>query len=135
MSTREILAPESAEHIDFTFSGGATTNHRFSRDGALNTLPVHLSRVPMHIEAGDIPCDVALIQAAPDDGSGTLNLALSTDYMGAAIAKARTVIAEVNTRLPNSGNVSNQLIFSRNSTVHPISVTTGGRSFACVAFS
>ncbi|MCZ6860515.1 MAG: acetyl-CoA hydrolase [Alphaproteobacteria bacterium] len=102
LSTREILAPECAEHIDFTFSGGAVTNHRFARDGALNTLPVHLSRVPMHIEAGDIPCDVALIQAAPDDGSGTLNLALSTDYMGAAIAKARTVIAEINTRLPHT---------------------------------
>ncbi len=59
LSTREILVPECAEHIDFTFSGGAATNHRFSRDGALNTLPVHLSRVPMHIESGDIPCDVA----------------------------------------------------------------------------
>ncbi len=102
MSTREILAPECAEHIDFTFSGGAATNHRFSRNGALNTLPIHLSRVPGHIEAGDIPCDVALIQAAPDDGSGTLNLALSADYMGAAVAKARTVIAEVNARLPRT---------------------------------
>ena len=102
LSTREILAPECAGHIDFTFSGGAVTNHRFARDGALNTLPVHLSRVPGHIEAGDIPCDVALIQAAPDDGSGTLNLALSADYMGAAIAKARCVIAEVNARLPRT---------------------------------
>ncbi len=102
MSTREILAPDCAEHIDFTFSGGAATNHRFARNGALNTLPVHLSRVPLHIETGDIPCDVALIQADPDDGSGTLNLALSADYMGAAIAKARTVIAEVNARLPRT---------------------------------
>ena len=102
MSTRKILTPESAGHIDFTFSGGAATNHRFARDGALNTLPVHLSRVPRHIETGDIPCDVALIQAAPDDGSGTLNLALSADYMGAAVDKARTVIAEVNARLPRT---------------------------------
>lgn len=102
MSTRDILAPESAEHIDFTFSGGAATNHRFARNGALNTLPVHLSRVPGHIDAGDIPCDVALIQAASDDGSSALNLSLSADYMGAAVANARTVIAEVNARLPRT---------------------------------
>ncbi|MHA1538229.1 MAG: acetyl-CoA hydrolase/transferase family protein [Alphaproteobacteria bacterium] len=102
MSVRESLGRECAEHIDFTFSGGAATNHRFARGGALNTLPVHLSRVPHHIEAGDIPCDVALIQTAPDDGSGTLNLALSADYMGAAVAKARCVIAEVNPRLPHT---------------------------------
>jgi len=102
MSVRESLDPECAEHIEFTFSGGAVTNHRFARKSALNTLPVHLSRVPGHIEAGDIPCDVALIQAAPDEGIGTLNLALSADYMGAAVAKARTVIAEVNVRLPHT---------------------------------
>lgn len=103
MSVRQVLAPESAEHIDFSFVGGAATNHRFAKaTGALNTLPIHLSRIPRHIAAGDIPCDVALIQTTPGERPDTLNLALSADYMGAAIAKARCVIAEVNTRLPRT---------------------------------
>jgi len=101
MSLGEALGPESGDHIDLSFAGGASTNHRFARDGRLNTLPVHLSRIPHHIAAGDIPCDIALIHASGDAGKG-LNLALSADYMGAAVTQARTVIAELNDKLPET---------------------------------
>jgi acetyl-CoA hydrolase len=102
MSLGEALQPESAAHIALSFAGGAATNHRFAQNGALNNLPVHLSRIPGHIVSGEIPCDVALINTVQDGAAGPLNLALSADYMGAAIATARTVIAEANDQLPET---------------------------------
>lgn len=101
MSVAPTLAVDAAAHIALTVAGGAGTNQRFARSGRLNTLPIHLSRIPHHILSGDIPCDVALIHVAPG-ARATLNLALSADYMGVAAAQARTVIAEVNDRLPRT---------------------------------
>jgi acyl-CoA hydrolase len=101
MSVFPTLSVEAAEHIAVTAAGGAGTNHRFARNGHLNTLPIHISRIPHHIRRGDIPCDVALIHAAAG-GDATLNLALSADYMGVAVDQARVVIAEVNNRLPRT---------------------------------
>ncbi|MDH3235061.1 MAG: acetyl-CoA hydrolase [Alphaproteobacteria bacterium] len=100
LALSQALEPEAARYIDLSFAGGGQTNHRFARNGALNTLPVHLSRIPGHLLAGEIPCNVALISAAQDQENGPLNLSLSADYMGAAAKTARIVIAEVNDRIP-----------------------------------
>jgi len=102
LALSETLEPQSAQHIDLSFVGGGQTNHRFARAGALNALPVHLSRIPSHLLAGEIPCDVALISTAQGSESGLLNLSLSADYMGAAVETARIVIAEVNDQLPET---------------------------------
>lgn len=101
MSVEPILTPSATEHLRLSFAGGAATNHRLAPEGRLDALPVHLSRIPHHLEAGDIPCDVALIHAAPD-GSGGFNLGLSADYMGEAVEAAGTVIAEINEALPQT---------------------------------
>jgi len=102
LSVSESLARDCAEHIALSFAGGSQTNHRFARNGALNALPVHLSRIPGHLLAGDIPCDVALVNTAQGSAGGPLNLSLSADYMDAAVKSARVVIAEVNDRLPET---------------------------------
>jgi acyl-CoA hydrolase len=102
LSLEEILPTECAEHIELSFAGGSQTNHRFARNGALNALPVHLSRIPGHLLAGDIPCDVALVNTAQGADGGPVNLSLSADYMGAAAKTARLVIAEVNDQLPET---------------------------------
>lgn len=101
MSVKPVLTPSSAEHLKYTVAGGAATNHRLAPEGRLDSLPVHLSRIPHHITAGDIPCDVALIHVAPGE-AGHFNLGLSADYMHVAADKARTVIAEVNAALPQT---------------------------------
>lgn len=102
LSLEESLAPDSARHIDLSFAGGSQTNHRFSNNGALNALPAHLSRIPGHLLAGDIPCDVALLKGAQGNNNGPINLSLSADYMGAAAKAAHLVIAEVNDQLPET---------------------------------
>jgi len=102
LSLAETLTTDSSRHIELSFAGGSQTNHRFASDGALNALPVHLSRIPGHLLARDIPCDVALVNAAQAGGGGSLNLSLSADYMGTAAKAARAVIAEVNDQLPET---------------------------------
>jgi acyl-CoA hydrolase len=102
LALSEALTPESARHIELSFAGGGQTNYRFAMDGALNALPVHLSRIPAHLLAGDIPCDVALVNASQGAANGPINLSLSADYMGAAAGAARVVIAEVNDQLPET---------------------------------
>jgi len=102
LSVAETLGTDSAKHLDLTFAGGSQTNHRFAENGALNALPVHLSRIPGHLRAGDIPCDVALVHTAQGSAGAPLNLALCADYMGAAAEAARIVIAEVNDQLPET---------------------------------
>jgi len=47
-----------------------------------------------------MPCDVAMIQVSPADADGNHSCGLISDYVRAAVAKARVVIAEVNEQVP-----------------------------------
>ncbi len=52
------------------------------------------------IDAGALGCDVALSRSAPPTPTATTALGLISDYVQAAVAKARVVIAEVNEQVP-----------------------------------
>jgi acyl-CoA hydrolase len=52
------------------------------------------------IEAGIIGCDVVFIQVSPVDENGNHSCGLISDYVQAAVAKARVVIAEINDQVP-----------------------------------
>jgi acyl-CoA hydrolase len=52
------------------------------------------------IEQGLIGCDVAFVQVSPPDADGNHSFGLINDFVQAAVAKARVVIAEVNERVP-----------------------------------
>jgi acyl-CoA hydrolase len=47
-----------------------------------------------------MPCDVAMIQVSPADAAGNHSCGLISDYVRAAVDKARVVIAEVNDQAP-----------------------------------
>ena len=68
--------------------------------GALDIIPVHVSQVGPLISAGIMPCDVAMIQVSPADADGNHSCSLVSDYVRAAVDKARLVIAEVNEAVP-----------------------------------
>ncbi|MBI5488283.1 MAG: GNAT family N-acetyltransferase [Deltaproteobacteria bacterium] len=72
------------------------------RQGRADYVPVSLARVPELIESGRIKIDVALIQVSPPDEHGFVSLGVSVDVVHAAVRKARTVIAEVNPRMPRT---------------------------------
>jgi acyl-CoA hydrolase len=66
----------------------------------LGVIPCHVSQVGPMIEAGIIGCDVAFVQLSPPDGAGNHSFGLISDFVQAAVAKARVVIAEVNECVP-----------------------------------
>src|SRR3546814_6063535 len=53
-----------------------------------------------YVADGLLPCDVAFIQVAPADENGQYSLGLISDYIRAAVRRARVVIAEVNAQVP-----------------------------------
>lgn len=76
------------------------------RDCAVDYTPLHLSELPRLLETGRYPLDVALISVTPPDEQGNVCLGPSVDVTHEAIRGARTVIAQVNDRLPRTGGAT-----------------------------
>ncbi|MFE9320941.1 acetyl-CoA hydrolase/transferase family protein [Nocardia sp. NPDC052278] len=66
----------------------------------LSVIPCHVSQVAALIEDGIIGCDVAFVQVGPADARGNHSFGLISDYVRAAVARARVVVAEVNEQVP-----------------------------------
>jgi acyl-CoA hydrolase/RimJ/RimL family protein N-acetyltransferase len=69
-------------------------------------LPLSLPDAPRLFATGQLPLDVAMVQAAPPDADGTCSLGISVDATKAAALSARTVIAEVNPAMPRTAGDS-----------------------------
>ncbi|GAC1327208.1 MAG: acetyl-CoA hydrolase/transferase C-terminal domain-containing protein [Candidatus Dormibacteria bacterium] len=98
----DTIRVEYADHLRFTGIGGMGTNAALTRAGVLDVLPCHISAIPGLIESGRIPVDVVLAQVSPAGPDGRHSLGLVGDYLPAAIARARVVIAEVNDQVPRT---------------------------------
>ncbi len=73
-----------------------------SRRGAPTTCPCSCRRSRRSSAPGILPLDVALIHVSPPDRHGFCSLGVSVDVTRAAVQTARTVIAQVNPRMPRS---------------------------------
>jgi acyl-CoA hydrolase len=71
-------------------------------EGRADYLPVFLSEVPKLFRTGILPLDVALVQVSPPDRHGFCSLGVSVDVTRAAVQMAKTVIAQVNPRMPRT---------------------------------
>lgn len=71
-------------------------------EGRADFTPVFLSEVPLMIEDGTLPIDVALVQLSPPDAHGFCSLGMSVACTRAAVDHARVVIAEINPRVPRT---------------------------------
>jgi acyl-CoA hydrolase len=91
---------ESAEAFTLSSMGAIGALRSMTKAGKLSIIPCHVGQIGVMIEAGIIPCDVAMIQVSPADAAGNHSLGLISDHVLAAVAKARLVIAEVNDQLP-----------------------------------
>lgn len=65
-------------------------------------VPIFLSEIPSLFYSQTVPLDVALIQVSPPDQHGMCSLGPSVDISIAAVRSAKTVIAQVNPRMPRS---------------------------------
>ncbi|QUT05772.1 acetyl-CoA hydrolase/transferase family protein [Sphingobium phenoxybenzoativorans] len=96
----DILRPEHRDLLRAGSYGTLGTTRALAAAGALDIYPIHIARIAQSIMSGAIACDVALVQLSPKGPNGKHSLGPINDYMRAAIAKARVVIAEVNAAIP-----------------------------------
>ncbi len=97
-----LFTPESADSFTLSSMGAIGTLRSMTKAGKLQVIPVHVSQVAPMIAADIIGCDVAMIQVSPADQDGNHSCGLISDYVRAAVDKARVVIAEVNAAVPYS---------------------------------
>jgi acyl-CoA hydrolase len=70
--------------------------------GRADYTPIFLSEIEGLFESGALPLDVVLMQVSPPDAHGFVSLGAAVDCTLAAVRSAKTVIAEVNERMPRT---------------------------------
>lgn len=106
MSTNGTLRPEHADHLRMLSYTGSGSNRALARAGALHVLPSRYSDLPTLIADGRLPVDVLMLQVPPAGRDGRTTYGLADEYLSAAAATARVVLAEVNDRLPRTSGSS-----------------------------
>ena len=95
-----IFTPDTATSFALSSMGAIGALRSMSKAHALGIIPCHVGQVAPLIEQGMIGCDAAMVQVSPADANGNHSFGLISDYVQAAVAKARVVIAEVNPQVP-----------------------------------
>ncbi|MDE8651548.1 acetyl-CoA hydrolase/transferase family protein [Novosphingobium album (ex Liu et al. 2023)] len=95
-----LFTPETASAFRLSSMGAIGALRAMTREQALDVIPVHVSQVGPLIATGVIGCEVAMIQVSPADAQGNHSCGLISDYVRAAVNRARVVIAEVNEQVP-----------------------------------
>ncbi len=70
--------------------------------GQADYTPCAMSEVPSLFKHGPLPLDVALVQVSPPDADGWCSLGVSVDVVKSAVQCARTVIAQINSKMPRT---------------------------------
>jgi acyl-CoA hydrolase len=95
-----LFTPVAASAFALSSMGAIGALRAMAKAHQLSVIPCHVSQVGPMIEAGIIGCDVAFVQVSPVDADGNHSFGLISDYMRAAVARARVVVAEVNEQVP-----------------------------------
>jgi len=82
--------------------GGLGELRRLSRHGLLDVVPCHYSALPRMFERGLLPSDAGLLQVSPPGAHGLVSLGVGVEYVADALRHTRTLIAEVNQRMPRT---------------------------------
>jgi acyl-CoA hydrolase len=100
MRKYDYIDPQTVDHVRHVafFFGGAT--RAGGQEGWIDFIPNYFSEIPHQIERGHIASDVVFSMASPMDAHGFFSLSLGADYTMAAIAKAHSVVLEVNPNVP-----------------------------------
>lgn len=65
-------------------------------------VPIFLSEIPILFKRNILPLDVAIVQVSSPDKHGYCSLGVSVDIAVSAIKNAKTIIAQVNPRMPRT---------------------------------
>jgi acyl-CoA hydrolase len=71
-------------------------------EGRADYMPIFLSEIPELFLSGEVQLDVAIVQLSPPNRHGQCTLGSSVDTALAAVVSAKTVLAEINERMPRT---------------------------------
>ena len=105
-----VLSIGPAPHAEPAMQGHLKINTLFIsdnvrsavQDGRADFTPCLLSEVPLLFRNGQLPLDVALIHVSPPDEHGFCSLGIEAGLIRTPAQVARTVIAEINERMPRT---------------------------------
>jgi 4-hydroxybutyrate CoA-transferase len=102
MGKGEYAQPQYAESFyhNSLFVGAST--RAAVKDGRGDYVPVFFHEIPMLFTEGYLPPDYVLIHVSPPDKHGFCSFGISVDYTKPAAAVAKTVIAQVNPKMPRT---------------------------------
>ena len=100
MSFVETFSPEHFDFINLMSYGALGTNAKYALSGEMELLPCNYSAIPNLIASSHFPVEVVFVQISPPGPDGSHSFGFCNDYLPAAIAKARVVIAEINANVP-----------------------------------
>jgi acyl-CoA hydrolase len=101
-SFARTFQPEHADSLQFTSFGALGTNRTLAKACALGIIPCHVAQLGPYFTNGILPCDVLFVQLAPASPDGRYSFGASADFLGAAAARARLVVAEINDQAPRT---------------------------------
>lgn len=96
----KTFQPEHTDHLRLRGSSGIGAMRKLVAAGKVDPIPCHVSAVAGLIRSGHVASDVVMLQVSPPNEAGEHSFGLVNDYLRAAIARARVVIAEVNSQVP-----------------------------------
>lgn len=103
VTTRTLRAATSPNISYLTFNGAAETRRAAAASGG-RVVTAHNSAFHGLILSRRMPVDVALVRLRPTADPNVLSLGVVTDYVQELITAARVVIAEIDERMPLTGD-------------------------------
>ena len=95
-----LFTPDTTGSFALSSMGAIGSLRTMAAAGKLGIIPCHVGQIGSMITADIIGCDVAFVQVSSADDDGNHSFGLIADHVGAMVAKARVVIAEVNEQIP-----------------------------------
>jgi acyl-CoA hydrolase len=102
LTWNERFAGHVSDDLQVLSYGGLGELRGLDRCGRLAVVPCHYSAIPHLFAQGRLPHDVGLLQVSPPDSDGTVSLGIGVEYVADAIQHTRTLIGEINSRMPST---------------------------------
>jgi acyl-CoA hydrolase len=103
MMTSQTIRPEHADRFRFRALNGAGNTRQLTAANLADIVPAYVSAVPGLVRSGAIRVDVLLLRVKPHRRPGYYTVGVMADFIPAFVAAARCVIAEIDERLPETG--------------------------------
>jgi acyl-CoA hydrolase len=95
-----LSAPGMEQHFRHNSLFVGPADRKAVNDGRADYVPIFLHQIPRLFRDRIVPLDVAMIQVSPPDEHGFMSLGVEVLASPAAVQMAKTVIVQVNERMP-----------------------------------